>query len=179
MPDAEKEIHPPDRRGDHVRYFRVFVSRVSLLTRDTGAFFLFCVMAVIVFNVMYRVVGGIVPGTYDLVEMLIVPAIAFALVTVEFAKRHTMVDMIVTRLPSTARLWVEVAMTLISLTFWSTVCWASYWITLEKMRVGEKTDTLGISIIPVRWLWVFALGWLIVVIVLNIYNLIAEIAGRK
>ena len=162
-----------------MKYFEAFVSRVSLLARDIGAVFLLTVMAVIVCNVFYRALGGIIPGTYDLVELLIVPALAFALVTVELAKRHTIVDMILNYLPSKARLWVELAMTLISLTFWSIVCWASYWITMEKMRIGERTDTLRVSIIPIRWLWVFALGWLIVVIVLNTCKLIAEIRDRK
>lgn len=162
-----------------MKYFEALVSRISLIERDIGAVFMLGVMMVIVVNVIYRALGGIIPGTYDLVELLIVPAVAFALVTVELAKRHTVVDLIVSRMGTKLRLRVELAMTLISITFWSLVCYASYGITLEKMRLGETTDTLRTSVIPFRWVWVFALAWLIVVILLNIGKLVKEMGDAR
>jgi TRAP-type C4-dicarboxylate transport system permease small subunit len=162
-----------------VRYFEAFVNRISLLERNIGAVFLLGVMVIIVSNVIYRVFGGIIAGTYDLVEILIVPAVGFALVTVELAKRHTMVEIVVNYFPRKTRVWVELVMTLISLSFWSIVCWASYWITVEKMKMGERTETLGVSVIPFRWVWIFALSWLLVVIVLNIIKLKKAIEETK
>ena len=75
------------------------VKGVCVLGRNIGAAFLLGVVTIMCANVAYRAIGGIIPGTFDLVELLIIPAIGFALVTVEYQRRHTVVDMITTHLP--------------------------------------------------------------------------------
>ena len=76
------------------------VNGVCVLGRNIGAAFLLGVVTIMCANVAYRAIGGIIPGTFDLVELLIIPAIGFALVTVEYQRRHTVVDMVTTHLPA-------------------------------------------------------------------------------
>ncbi len=93
-------------------------------------------------NVAYRAIGGIIPGTFDLVELLIIPAIGFALVTVEYQRRHTVVDMITTHLPAGVRSWLEIVVSIISLFYWAALCWAGWKMLLRKMATGETTQLL-------------------------------------
>jgi TRAP-type C4-dicarboxylate transport system permease small subunit len=136
-------------------------------------------MVIICANVAYRAIGGIIPGTFDLVELLIVPTVGFALVTVELAKRHTIVDMVTTHLPTKVRLGVEICVTVISLFYWMAICWATWKMLLKKIATGEHTQLLQVSVIPFRVIWIFALVWLCGIIVLNIGKLFKEIGEQK
>ena len=86
-----------------MRYVQLVVNGASIMGRNIGAAFLLGVVSIMCANVAYRAIGGIIPGTFDLVELLIIPAIGFALVTVEHQKRHTVVDMVTTHLPPRVR----------------------------------------------------------------------------
>lgn len=168
-----------DSRRRVMRYFKLVLKGITILERNIGAVCLIAVMAIICANVAYRVIGGVIPGAFDLVELLIIPAVAFALVTVELAKRHTVVDMITTHLPKKVRLCVEICVTAISLLYWMAICWASWVMMLRKMATGEETQLLKVSVIPFRAIWIFALVWLCGVIVLNIGKLFKEIGEQK
>ena len=162
-----------------MKYFVQILKRITILERNVGAVCLIGVMVIICANVAYRVIGGIIPGTFDLVELLIVPAVGFALVTVELAKRHTIVDMVTTHLPAKMRLGVEICVTVIALFYWTAIFWATWKMLLVKMATGEQTQLLKVSVIPFRIIWVFALAWLCGVIVLNIGKLFKEIGEQK
>ena len=165
--------------GGSMKYIVRILKRISVLERNAGAVCLTAVMVIICANVAYRVIGGIIPGTYDLVELLIVPAVGFALVTVELTKRHTIVDMVTTHLPRKVRLGVEICVTVIALFYWTVICWATWKMLLKKMATGEHTQLLQVSVIPFRIIWIFALVWLCGVIVLNIGKLFKEIGEQK
>jgi len=162
-----------------VKFFVQILKRISVLERNVGAVCLIGVMVIICANVAYRAIGGIIPGTFDLVELLIVPAVGFALVTVELAKRHTIVDMVTSHLPAKMRLWMEICVTAIALFYWAVICWATWVMLLKKIATGEHTQLLQVSVIPFRIIWIFALVWLCGVIVLNIAKLFKEIGKRK
>jgi TRAP-type C4-dicarboxylate transport system permease small subunit len=118
--------------------------------------------------VAYRAIGGIIPGTFDLVELLIIPAIGFALVTVEYQKRHTVVDMITTHLSAGVRSVLDIIVSIISLFYWAALSWAGWKMLLRKMATGEATQLLQLSVIPFRIVWVFTLAWVCVVIIWHV-----------
>ena len=91
-----------------MKHVQTVIKGVSVLGRNIGAAFLLGVVTIMCANVAYRAIGGIIPGTFDLVELLIIPAIGFALVTVELQRRHTVVDMITTHLPVRLRSCLEI-----------------------------------------------------------------------
>jgi TRAP-type C4-dicarboxylate transport system permease small subunit len=147
--------------------------------RNIGAAFLLGVVTIMCANVAYRAIGGIIPGTFDLVELLIIPAVGFALVTVEFQRRHTVVDMVTTHLPARLRSWLEVAVSIIGLFYWAALCWAGWKMLLRKMATGEATQLLQISVTPFRIVWIFTLAWICVVIIWNVSKMIKEIGEEK
>lgn len=162
-----------------MKYLELAVKHVSVIGRNIGAVFLLAVVTIMCANVTYRAIGGIIPGTFDLVELLIVPAIGFALVTVEYQRRHTVVDMVVALLPVRVRSWLDLIVSVIGVFYWAALCWAGYKMLLKKMTTGEATQLLQLSVIPYRMIWVFTLGWICIVIVRNVVKMAKEIRGRK
>jgi len=155
------------------------INGICVAGRNVGAAFLLGVVAIMVANVAYRAIGGIIPGTFDLVELLIIPAIGFALITVEYQRRHTVVDMITTLLPVQVRAWIDIIVSIISLFYWAALCWAGWKMLLRKMATGEATQLLQISVTPFRIVWIFTLAWICVVIVWNISTIIKNTGVKK
>lgn len=162
-----------------MKYVELVVKRVSIAGRNIGAVFLLAVVAIMCANVLYRAIGGIIPGTFDLVELFIVPAVGFALITVEFQRRHTVVDMIVVFLSSKARSWLDLIVSLVSLFYWAALCWAGYKMLIRKMAMGETTPLLKLSIIPYRMVWVFTLAWICIIVFYSILKIAKEIREVK
>ena len=144
-----------------------------------GTFALATVMLVIVANVLYRTVGGIIAGTYDLVEIITVVVASFALTNTEYAKRHTTVDMLTTLMKRKSQIWLEQLCNLISFVYWVVICYATVRVTIDKAQVGEVTDLLKISIIPFRAVWSFALFMMAFIVIYNIYRNFKELRRIK
>jgi TRAP-type C4-dicarboxylate transport system permease small subunit len=151
---------------------QLVIQKVCTTGRNIAAVFLLGVVAVMVANVAYRAIGGIIPGTFDLVEVLIIPAVGFALVTVEYQKRHTIVDMITIHLPAGVRSALEIVVSILSFFYWAALCWAGWKMLLRKMATGEATQLLQISVTPFRIVWVFTLALVCVVIVWNVSRML-------
>jgi TRAP-type C4-dicarboxylate transport system permease small subunit len=155
-----------------LKYVQLVIQKVCIIGRNIAAVFLLGVVSVMVANVAYRAIGGIIPGTFDLVEVLIIPAVGFALVTVEYQKRHTIVDMITLHLPARVRSGLEIVVSIFSFFYWAALCWAGWKMLLRKMATGEATQLLQLSVTPFRIVWVFTLALVCVVIVWNVSRML-------
>jgi len=105
-----------------------------------------------------------------LVELLIVPAVGFALVLVEYQQQNTVVDMVTIHLKPKLRSGLETLMSIISLLYWTALCWVSLMMLFKKMATGEHTQLLQLSVTPFRAIWTFALAGVCVVIVRNLIS---------
>ena len=143
-----------------------------------GAVFLVAVMLLITINVIYRIFSGVIPGQYELVEIMIVVVAGFAICDTEIHHRQTSVDMVTMRLPRKSKLWLENGCNLIGLVFWALVARETIRLTMDKAAKGEHTDLLQIPIIPTRVIWVVALILVCVIILHNIFKNFKEL-GRK
>ena len=149
------------------------------LGRNTGAVFLIIIMFIICSNVVIRIFGAVIPGTYELVEIMVVIVAGFALSDTEFHRRHTNVDMVVVLLPKRVRLWLENACNLVSWVYWVLIAWASTHLLIDKAARGETTDILKISVIPFRAIWVLGLILICFVIIYNMSKNCAELGRGK
>jgi TRAP-type C4-dicarboxylate transport system permease small subunit len=140
-----------------------------------GTFALFAVMMIIVANVIYRAFGGVIAGTYDLVETITVLVASFALTNTELAKKHTNVDMLIIYMKDKPRIWLEQFCNVISFAYWLTIAWATIRVTIDKAAIGETTDLLKVSIIPFRGIWSFALVLMALIVIYNIYRNFREL----
>jgi TRAP-type C4-dicarboxylate transport system permease small subunit len=149
------------------------------LGRNTGAVFLIVIMFIICSNVIFRIFGAVIPGTYELVEITVVIVAGFALSDTEFHRRHTNVDMVVVHLPKRIRLWLENACNLVSWVYWVLIAWASTSLLIAKASRGETTDILKISVIPFRAVWVLGLILICFVIIYNTSKNVTELGRGK
>ncbi len=132
------------------------------------------VMLIITGNVVWRIFGKVIPGTYDLVETITVLVAAFAIVNCEFQRKHTTVDMLTTLMKRKMQLWFEQVCYVISFGFWATICYATILVTMDKAKIGEHTDLLKVSIIPFRTTWCFALALIAALVIYNFYRNVRE-----
>jgi TRAP-type C4-dicarboxylate transport system permease small subunit len=158
--------------------FEKLVNRSISCGASMGAFFLVVIMFIICSNVVFRIFGRVIPGTYELVEIMVVIVAGLALSDTEIHHRHTNVDMITTHLPKKIRLWLENACHLISFVFWALIAWASVGITIDKAARGEATDLLKISVIPFRVIWVVGLILICLVIIYHTSKNCKELGGK-
>ena len=133
------------------------------------------VTLIITGNVIWRIFGRVIPGTYDLVETITVLVAAFAIVKCEMEKKYTTVDMLTTLMKKKTQIWFEQVCNVISFGFWATICYATIMITIDKAKVGEHTDLLKVSIIPFRATWSFALALIALLVVYNFYKNFREL----
>ena len=148
-------------------------------TTNLGAVFLVAVMLLICINVIYRIFSGVIPGQYELVEIMIVVVAGFAICDTEIHRRQTSVDMVTMHLPRKSKLWLENICNLIGLVFWALVARETIRLTMDKAAKGEHTDLLHVSIIPTRVIWVVALILVCVVIIYNIFKNFKELRGKE
>ena len=172
-------VNKMNYRREEMNFFEKFIKHTVGYGTNTGAVFLAAVMFIICANVVFRIFGRVIPGTYDLVEIMIVVVAGFALSDTEIHHRQTSVDMVTVHLPKKIRLWLENACNLIGLVFWGIVAWASVGITIDKAAKGEATDLLKISVIPFRVVWVVGLILICLVIIYNTSKNCKELTGRK
>ncbi len=158
--------------------FEKLVNRSVSWGTIIGAVFLIVIMLMICSNVVFRIFGTVIPGTYELVEIMVVIVAGFALSDTEIHHRHTNVDMVITHLPKKIRLWLENACHLISFVFWGLIAWASAGIMMDKAAKGETTDLLKISVIPFRAVWVVGLILICLVIIYNTEKNFKELGGK-
>jgi TRAP-type C4-dicarboxylate transport system permease small subunit len=167
------------RRGMNVGLFEKLMQRSVGLGTNTGAVFLVVIMFIICSNVVFRIFGSVIPGTYELVEIMVVVVAGFALGDTEFHHRQTNVDMVVVHLPKRVRLWIENACNLVSWVYWVLIAWASTYLLIDKAARGETTDILKISVIPFRAVWVLGLILICFVIIYNTSKNFTELGRGK
>ena len=128
-----------------------------------GAVFLVGMMVLITASVIYRRAGHVIPGTYELSELMIVVTAAFALGYAALKKTHIVIKVVVARFPQRAQAILEAVMSFISLAAWAAVAWTGILI-LSKRWLNEESEMLSVPYLPFRL--IFLLG---LVLVCSIY----------
>lgn len=128
--------------------------RLVNLIAYAGGLALVGLLVLIVGNVIFRLTGRIIPGSYELAE-LIIPIIAGAAVLcATLSGSHVAIDLVVDRFPDAPRRRIAIAMALAGALYWCVVAWAGALVAFRNTGLGEYTEVLGISVAPLRWMWV-------------------------
>lgn len=133
-----------------------------------GVIALVAIMLLIDANIFYRLTGRIIRGTYELVELLTAVCVGFSLLGAELRRSYVKVDLLTSVAPySLNKVWHYISQVL-SIGYWALMAYGMMKIVLDKIRLGEVTHTLKISVIPFRLLWIAAL--LLVIFIIIAYN---------
>ena len=130
-------------------YFTKIVRRLIEIGTALGAAFLVGMMVLIVANIVYRMTGHVIPGSFELSELMIVVTAAFALGYAALQKSHVDVNIVVSHFPPRVRSVMAVVVAFLSMGTWAVVAWASA-VILSDRWLTEETDMLLIPYLPFR-----------------------------
>ena len=105
--------------------FERLISKISNWGTVVAAVFLSAIALLITTSVICRAFHIALPGTFDLVETLVVVAIAFALVYGQLEDRHLRADIAIERLKGRVRSAVESFLGVLNLVYWATLLCAA------------------------------------------------------
>ncbi len=131
------------------------VNRIGVWGTVLGMVFICVVTLIIGAQVLGRFLYFSLPGTYDLVETLVVVGVAFTLVYTEIGQKHTRAEILVDHLHGRTKAAFEAVTTLISCFIWGVLTYAGWLTFARKFVEGEETEILKISVVPFRGIWVF------------------------
>jgi len=158
-------------------YLANIVRRTGGLGMALGATFLVGIMVLIVANIVYRLMGHVIVGSYELTELMIVVSVAFALGYAALRKTHVVVKIVVSRFPQRAQAILEAFMSLISLATWAVIAWAGFLILSERW-LREESEMLYIPFLPFRFVFLFGLILLCLIFLLDLLRALSQ-AVRK
>jgi TRAP-type C4-dicarboxylate transport system permease small subunit len=150
-------------------YLANIARRIGGFGTAIGVGFLIGVVLLIVANIVYRFFGGVIAGTYELVELMVAVVAASALVYTVLEHGHVVINIIVSRLPQLIQAIVESITLAVGLGIWALVAWANVGLIREKALGGEATLLLNIPVLPFRLFWEFSL--LLLCLMLLVYLL--------
>ena len=141
------------------------------LTRAGKAFNYLACAAVIVMmllstsDVVLRLLGNPIPGSYELVGFLGTIVVSFALAFTSIEKGHIAVELMVEKLPQRTQLIIEFICNLIGALLFGMITYKAVRYALDIRASGEVSSTLQMPIYP--FIFGMALGFGLLLIVLT------------
>ncbi len=111
-------------------------------------------MVLITADVVFRLIWKPIPGVYDIVGLLGVLVISFALAYTSIEKGHIAVDFIVQKLSMKAQIGVEAVNSFLGMVLFGLVAWRSLVYGSSLGVSGEVSLTIGL---PIHW-FVYGMG---------------------
>ena len=109
---------------------------------------IFLTMVLTVMDFVFRSFGKPIHGTYDVIGLLQVILVCFALPYCTFQKGHIRVDMFVERLPKRAQRVIDGIIGFLSLGFFLVAAWQSILLANSLRRTGEVSMSAFIPLYP-------------------------------
>ena len=158
--------------------FTSIVHRASPLLAVIGSVCMVAVMVTIVSNVILRFFGESILGTFEIVELLIVVMVAFALGYTAIKQGHVAVTIITSRLSQPVRTIFAIITTFLSLGIWGLIIWQGTEFAWVKWLVPEVTYLLRWPVPPFRFAFVLGAIILFLVLLTDLFRTLRE-ASRK
>ena len=144
-----------------------------------GAVFMSAIALIITATVVGRALRIALPGTFDLVETLVVVGIAFALVYGQLQDRHLRAEIAIERLHGRVKSGIESFLGILNLFYWVVLLYAGAAMLQDKWGKGESTEILKVPVVPFRGVWVFALLLMSLLLLFKLFRHIRSfIKGR-
>jgi TRAP-type C4-dicarboxylate transport system permease small subunit len=159
-------------------YFTGIVHRTAGIGTAIGGFFLLGLTLLIVTNIVVRFFGPPIMGLYEIVQLILVLPISFALVYATVHKTHVFISVLVSRFTQRSQSIIQAFTYVLSLGLWVLITWASIWIIPQRIQSGEASLTIGIPYLPFRLVWVFALILFCLVLLIDLLKTLGQ-AVRK
>jgi TRAP-type C4-dicarboxylate transport system permease small subunit len=133
------------------------VHRISRVGTYIAAGVLVGVIALVVVSIITRRFGWALPGSYELVELLIPVAVGFALAYTALMKGHVLVDIVISRFSQRVQTIAAVFTSFLGMGILAAIVWAGAKLLQERWFV-ERTDELSVPFAPFRIVWLCGLS---------------------
>ena len=139
------------------RFKKILHKSINTLS-GLGAIVLAIVMLIIFANIIVRIFGKVVPGSFETIELIVVITIAFSMAYTGMHKGHVSVDIILKRFPVRIQNIINTFNYFVCMVFWGAMGVFAFVIAFQKGWM-EITDYFRLSYFPVRI--VFGVGLLL------------------
>jgi TRAP-type C4-dicarboxylate transport system permease small subunit len=129
------------------------MNRVSVGINRVSAAAVVFIMLLTCADVVMRLFGRPIPGTYELVGYFGAVLVAFAMACTFIERGHISVELLVDRLPARPRAFIEGTGYLLSAVLFGLLAWQSQVYAMDLLESGEVSPTIGIP----TWPFVFSL----------------------
>ncbi|MHA6300008.1 TRAP transporter small permease [Devosia sp. CAU 1758] len=147
--------------------------RLCALAAFIGVAAILALMLLTVVTVVFRAIGIAFPGTYSLSELLLIPAVSFALAYAAMQGEHTRVTLFVDRIKSDRlRLGLHGVMTFLGSLFWVAIGWATIREAIRRGAQNELSPIINVPVAPFRWAMATAIILLCVVLIYQAIQLL-------
>ena len=124
------------------------------------------IVALTCLNVVLRLFGLPIQGTFEMVMLLGAMAVSFALPSCTLQKGHTSVELVVDRLPERIRAIIDSFTGTLSICLFSLVCWQFGVYATKIWKADEITNTARLPLFP--FLYIAFISFLVLCLVLAI-----------
>lgn len=142
-----------------------------------GGVCLFAMMVLIVANVVTRVFGRVIPGSFEISELLIVVTASFALGYAALHESHVDVKIVVSQFSERWQVLIEVLTSFLSLITWAVTAYASALIMTERW-LTEESEMLAIPYLPFRMVLMIGLILIALVYLINMLTALRKALNR-
>ena len=135
-----------------------------------GGSFLVAVVLLMALNIIFRFWNAVIPGTFELVELMIIVTISFALGYSAMMHGHVSLRFLTSRISARASAILECLNSAISIAFYGAIAWGSTALAVRRLQLGEQSELLDIPYFPFRVVWIFGLIFLCSVVLIDMIN---------
>jgi TRAP-type C4-dicarboxylate transport system permease small subunit len=157
--------------------FYKIVRRTVLIGAVIGGACLVGVMLLVVANVIARGFGGGIAPTYEIIVLLMVVTVSFALAYTGMEKAHIEVDFMLSRLSQKAKNILKIFSLILSIIVLMLLTWGAIVILINRWWGFEETELIGLSYMPFRLALVIGLFLFSLVQIIHLINMLKKPKG--
>ena len=147
------------------KFLEKTLSLVSYRVSNLGQIVLMAMVLLVVADVVLRrALNSPLSFSFELIEVMLVVAVFFAVAYTGSQRGHASIDLLVSRFPQKARAIIHVFIYLISVGIYSLIAWRTFLHGIHIEDIGQATALLGIPYYP--FVFVVAFGTILLVLVL-------------
>ena len=155
----------------------VLLNRIMKTGLFLGGIFLIAGLLLLMSNIFGRLTHLVIPGSYELFELIMAIPVSFALVYAALKKTHVVVDLIVSRFPPRLAAAAEVLTSLLSFATWALIAWGGARLAWEN-GLREATDLLRVPFLPFRIVFIFCLFLFCLTYLVDLSRAIRRLLGK-
>jgi TRAP-type C4-dicarboxylate transport system permease small subunit len=157
--------------------FYKIVRRAILIGAGIGGACLLAVMALVVLNVITRGFGGGIAPTYEIIVLLMVVTVSFALAYTGLEKAHIEVDFMLSRLSQKAKNILKIFSLTLTVIVLMLLTWGAMVILSARWWGFEETELISLSYMPFRLALVIGLVLFCLIQTIHLINMLKTPKG--